>query len=182
MTVWYNIKNVSIIYYIFKEMILMALLCCHECKNKVSDKAETCPHCGCPIVIDKNKERKYSKVNGITYDVTELVDLILNRKTIDDDNEVSDIIRKTMDISPVKFTLPTVELGRAPEEINCETLSDFSKRQRAIQASKIHCPNCRSTDVKRISATERAASVIGFGLLSKKINKTYKCNKCKYTW
>jgi uncharacterized membrane protein YvbJ len=29
----------------------MALILCEECKNKVSDKAEKCPHCGAPIVI-----------------------------------------------------------------------------------------------------------------------------------
>lgn len=27
----------------------MALINCPECNNMVSDKATTCPHCGCPI-------------------------------------------------------------------------------------------------------------------------------------
>lgn len=162
--------------------ILMALLCCSECKKTVSDKAEICPHCGCPITTKNDSNRQYTKVNGVEYDVTEIVEIILNAETYEERKPASDIIRSMMDIAPIEFIKPTRELGRAPEEINCETLSDFSKRQRAIQASKIHCPNCKSTDVNRISATERAASVIGFGLLSKKINKIYKCNKCKYTW
>lgn len=160
----------------------MALLICSECKKIVSDKAEVCPHCGCPITTKNDSNRQYTKVNGVEYDVTEIVEIILNAETYKEWDPAADMIRNMIDISPIKLTNPIRELGRAPEEINCETLSDFSKRQRAIQASKIHCPNCKSTDVKRISATERAASVIGLGLLSKKINKTYKCNKCKYTW
>jgi hypothetical protein len=27
----------------------MALTACSECRRKVSDRAQTCPHCGCPI-------------------------------------------------------------------------------------------------------------------------------------
>lgn len=45
-----------------------------------------------------------------------------------------------------------------------------------------HCPTCGSPDIQKISITERAVSVIGFGLLSKKINKTFKCKNCGHTW
>lgn len=107
---------------------------------------------------------------------------MLNSETYKEWDPAFDMIKSMMDISPIKLINPIRELGRAQEEINCETLTDFSKKQRIIQVSKIHFPNCKSTEVKRISATERAASVIGLGLLSKKMNKTYKCNKCKYTW
>lgn len=44
------------------------------------------------------------------------------------------------------------------------------------------CPTCGSTNIRPISGTERAVSVIGLGLFSKKINKTYKCLNCKHTW
>lgn len=44
------------------------------------------------------------------------------------------------------------------------------------------CPTCNSTDIRKIGTGERVASVIGFGLLSKKINKTWKCNNCGHTW
>ena len=39
-----------------------------------------------------------------------------------------------------------------------------------------------SLKVKPIGTVERATSIIGLGILSKKINKTYKCLNCKYTW
>lgn len=48
--------------------------------------------------------------------------------------------------------------------------------------NKPHCPTCGSTNIKPITGTERAASIIGLGIFSKKINKTYKCLNCKCTW
>ncbi|WP_320938216.1 hypothetical protein [Enterocloster lavalensis] len=44
------------------------------------------------------------------------------------------------------------------------------------------CPTCGSPNIKPITSTERAASLIGLGIFSKKINKTYKCLNCKHTW
>ncbi len=44
------------------------------------------------------------------------------------------------------------------------------------------CPTCGSTNIRKIGTGERAASVIGFGILSRKINKTWKCNNCSHTW
>ncbi len=43
-------------------------------------------------------------------------------------------------------------------------------------------PTCGSPNIKPITSTERAASLIGLGIFSKKINKTYKCLNCKHTW
>jgi len=45
-----------------------------------------------------------------------------------------------------------------------------------------HCPTCGSTNIKSITATERATSIIGLEIFSKKINKTYKCLNFKYKW
>lgn len=46
------------------------------------------------------------------------------------------------------------------------------------------CPTCGSTNISRISGLERGASIFAWGLFSKKINKTFKCNNpnCGYTW
>lgn len=74
---------------------------CSECKNKISDKAEVCPHCGCPIVINTEKSREYSTVNGVEYDVTDIVELALNERTYDDSLYTIQLIRKLMDISEV---------------------------------------------------------------------------------
>lgn len=44
------------------------------------------------------------------------------------------------------------------------------------------CPTCGSTNISKISATSRIASVATLGLFSKKINKSFKCKSCGYTW
>jgi len=31
----------------------MALICCSECGKGISDKAEACPHCGCPLKLQR---------------------------------------------------------------------------------------------------------------------------------
>jgi Zn finger protein HypA/HybF involved in hydrogenase expression len=50
------------------------------------------------------------------------------------------------------------------------------------ESNRPHCPTCGSTNIKKITGTERATSVIGLGIFSNKINKSYKCLKCKSTW
>ncbi len=35
----------------------MALISCPECKKEVSDKAESCPHCGCPLSAKPKRVR-----------------------------------------------------------------------------------------------------------------------------
>lgn len=55
------------------------------------------------------------------------------------------------------------------------------KKQQSEQ-SRVHCPYCNSTNVKKISGTERVASVAMMGIFSKKINKSFKCMACGGTF
>lgn len=43
---------------------------------------------------------------------------------------------------------------------------------------QITCPYCNSTNTKKISTASRAGSILGFGILSKKIGKQWHCNNC----
>ena len=45
-----------------------------------------------------------------------------------------------------------------------------------------HCPTCNSTNISKIGSMERVGSIALWGLFSKKINKTFKCNNCGHTW
>lgn len=45
-----------------------------------------------------------------------------------------------------------------------------------------HCPICNSTNIKKISSTERVTSVAMLGIFSKKINKSFKCKNCGGTF
>lgn len=168
----------------------MALLNCPECNGKVSDKAEICPHCGYPVnKIKANNlsyaDKKYTIINGIKYDVTDIVNIILspNFKLGTPNSEyVNNKIRNNFNIAPIKFLKPVMDLKDAPKEINCKTLTEFKQEQQHIQASQPCCPHCHSTNIKAISGTKKVASIIGFGILSNNIGKTYECLNCKYKW
>lgn len=63
---------------------------------------------------------------------------------------------------------------------------EASKKRREQLSQQIQpqivCPTCGSANVAKIGTGERMMSIIGFGILSKKINKTFKCKDCGYTW
>ena len=46
----------------------------------------------------------------------------------------------------------------------------------------VNCPCCNSANVRKIGMVERGISVGVLGLFSKKINKSFQCNTCGYTW
>lgn len=50
------------------------------------------------------------------------------------------------------------------------------------QSRRPECPTCHSKNIKRISGLERGASIVGLGIFSNKINKSFKCKHCGYTW
>ncbi len=54
--------------------------------------------------------------------------------------------------------------------------------RRVSQQNIPKCPTCGSTRISKISNLNRAASVAAFGGMSKKINKSFKCDNCGYTW
>lgn len=74
------------------------------------------------------------------------------------------------------------------EEILARQSAEFNAKMeqgKAIlekQSRLPECPTCHSKNVQSISGIERGASIIGLGIFSKKINKSYKCKHCGYTW
>lgn len=57
-----------------------------------------------------------------------------------------------------------------------------AERARQAEAAKPHCPTCGSTNIKKLDVIDRAVSVGTLGVLSNKINKSFKCKDCGYTW
>ncbi|MBD5496760.1 MAG: hypothetical protein HDR11_03200 [Lachnospiraceae bacterium] len=82
------------------------------------------------------------------------------------------------------------ETAKEAIEIRRRTLGKpLSPEQRAHNQAiarewqnKPKCPTCSSTNVQKIGTGERAVSVAVLGIFSKKINKSFKCNNCGYTW
>lgn len=56
------------------------------------------------------------------------------------------------------------------------------KSNKAQNDNTPRCPHCRSTNIRPISGLNRGASIAMWGIFSKKINKSFECLNCKYTW
>ena len=67
-------------------------------------------------------------------------------------------------------------------------MSQFRSQLQQQKSSNIQndttprCPNCHSSNIQKIGGLERAGSVAMLGAFSKKINKSFKCKSCGYTW
>lgn len=172
----------------------MSLIVCSECGNNVSEFADKCPNCGCPIeIIKRNLKTEdeidghlYTIINGEKKDVTYFVNAILSgdyRKDTDSLITFYKKVRDDLNISRNDLFIELIEeCNGAPKEFNCESMTDFHNRQQSIRSSKPKCPTCGSTNIQKINTLKRTSSIIGFGILSKNIGKTYECKKCGYKW
>ncbi len=156
----------------------MALISCPECNKEVSDKAEVCIHCGYPL------RNTICIIRGEKYDLS------FAFTTASANPEHDKIFKKGY------IRKATQKNGYDTGSRNSGALMDQIMQTGVIPKtfewpypediiylnSAITCPTCKSTNVSKIGAGERAASVGLFGIFSKKINKTFKCNSCGYTW
>ena len=51
-----------------------------------------------------------------------------------------------------------------------------------IKANKPTCPNCQSTDIKKLSNISRVLHAFAFRLFSKKAKSRFKCLNCGHKW
>lgn len=161
----------------------MALIRCPECGKEISDKAQSCPNCGCPINNEKYKiiinsyESDTSALAGINdvfgfnLDYDEGMNILNNLPYIiseyDTENE-AEIYAKQL---------------KSPRwELDIELVSPNGKSLYVDNSNKVKCPSCNSTSISRISVSSKAISVATFGLFSNKRKKTFHCNHCKYEW
>ena len=148
----------------------MALIKCPECENNVSEYADRCPNCGCPIDIIKNKtDAKLENVKNNLPDTCPIC------------GESSKNIRDDMTCPICGFLYDKTKDELEQYMKDCKTRNSTPSPQPS-NPNIPKCPTCGSTNISKIGTGERVASVIGLGLLSKKINKTWKCKNCGHTW
>lgn len=173
----------------------MSLIKCMECGKEYSTKAHTCPNCGCPTWDTINEICRKDKCIIICrepYDVSEILSNI--------DNGVDDQI--SIDAIANSISESTNTAYHILEEIKnnnflpwyrnqygiltnqkLEEKLERERQQIAQQRENVpHCPNCNSTNIKRISTTSRMLSGLTLGILSSNVGKTFKCNNCGYKW
>ena len=91
---------------------------------------------------------------------------------------VNEILKKTPNFDE------TLSWFKRKDELVNKFSNDWQKikavQQQALNVPK--CPTCQSTNIRKMGGVERGVSIWTFGLFSKKINKTFKCQNCGYTW
>lgn len=102
-------------------------------------------------------------------------DFHLIGKATDWNRQILDLMMELHDKDLIEYQLKLNQFKLQQEQ------SDAIREQKR-ESNRPHCPFCNSTDVRKISGGERAVSILGLGLLSKKINKSFKCNKCGGTF
>lgn len=136
----------------------MALIKCMECGTKISDKSSSCPACGCPT----SESLKQIEVEDykIKYKDKLLYKCPICSKEFPDGAFKCDLC------GFIQVMTPSIE----------------KEERERIEASRPKCPTCNSTRIKKIGTLERGASIVGLGIFSKKINKSFKCESCGYMW
>lgn len=177
------------------------LIQCTECLHYISDKADKCPNCGCPMedilnAINEQKEliKSVQKntdipisgnicvINGKEYDLTPVIPFI--------DHESSEYqsVHKVQKITKLDFTnagciVDHMALKREiPKTYNPLNMTKPKLRDVPDNIGGVKCPYCGSTSTKKIGTGSRIASTAFFGLASNKIGKSYKCTKCGCTF
>lgn len=150
----------------------MALIICPECGKEISDKATVCIHCGFPIEHKNNSNT--SKIYTYICDN----DLCLSNPF----KEFNEYKGKTIKCPDCGGQLEyyETEIVDSNTDLVVERLQNETNNTTSTNTSK--CPTCGSTDVQKITGLERGISIATLGLFSKKINKSFKCNHCGYTW
>lgn len=158
----------------------MAIILCPECKGKVSDKADVCPHCGFPISKTKNESENECFIDGTTYNLSDVLYHINNDTQHDYNEDKSGIKKEALYLLVTKYNLDLPDALKLHRQIKNIGKIPHSYHRESNNIPK--CPTCSSTNIQKIGTGERMASVIGLGLFSKKINKSWKCKNCGHTW
>lgn len=181
--------------------------CCPYCglsyddKEKVEDmkKGYVCPKCA-----DIYTNVRYRNSNGtciycgsklVQTDVTtrELYDMTSDEETFDEVKDKARIVANKYGDFQFSETAYNKKrriqreeneaIKRRLQASNSSTTSpSFSSVAQQSNTNIPHCPTCGSSNIRKIGAGERTASILGLGLFSRKINKTWKCNNCGHTW
>ncbi len=148
----------------------MSLISCPECGKQVSDKAMSCPHCGCPLI-----KKNHCIINGVDIDCSFIFnnyDLELRQMQM---AEKTNLDMKVADQIVEQWS----KSGKIPPVFNGKVSTWEEDRKREIEEynSKVRCPKCGST---AITTGSRGINwfwgTIGSG---KTVNR---CGKCGYTW
>ena len=132
--------------------------------NAPEDYNEKLDQLICPFCNNKLVDTKLS-----------LEDFHLIGKAADYNREILDLMIELHNNDPIEYQLKLNQFRLQQEQHKA-----IEEQQR--NENKPHCPHCKSTNIKSISGLNRGASIAIWGIFSKKINKSFECKNCGYTW
>lgn len=155
------------------------IITCIECNYDVSDKAESCPNCGCPVseTIVNLKPENIVMINGKQHDLSWFVKNMCDPKEdmVRYYGRVGLLSRRT-NISPRDAGAicdHIREHGFPPKEYNCEPY--YTKRPSMQNSSTPKCPICSSTNIR----IKKKRFIGGIWLNNP---KPFICSTCGYRW
>lgn len=137
-----------------------------------SGKEPKCFNCGNTKMILTNFKNTDIGNASATDTEEKFLQMLRERYTINSDVFDKDLYQKLLDEEYADRMALKAERRRREQH----------KQQQSQSQPQIKCPTCGSTNVQKIGSGERAASIFGFGLFSRKARKTFKCNSCGYMW
>lgn len=146
---------------------------CSKCGRELFDKDIECDKCkSTDFISEKECKEIIQEINN--------ANMISKKKLLKDSTYkmvYDSIINKQRD-----YFNPCITNSNSESN---EEYFDRIKKHTIIKPEKLSipkCPTCGSTNIRKMSGIERGASIATFGIFSKKINKTFKCGNCGYTW
>lgn len=93
---------------------------------------------------------------------------------------IEELVKTSPEFDQYLFDHRDEILAKQSAEYNAKITHGKAVLEEASRVPK--CPTCQSTNIRKMGGVERGASIWAFGIFSKKINKTFKCGSCGYTW
>ena len=172
----------------------MALIKCFECGTEVSEYAEKCPTCGCPMSVIKEHNSKPKNNNPylLVFNSGRSIDLTgLEDKIAEEDlknwgifyNVFKTEFGASEDISHLVYSILGYNDYKFPD--NYQKLYDAvceHNRRRHNNLPTIKCPTCGSTCVRRISSGAKWIGAVFGGWHDKTARSQFECEHCGYMW
>ncbi len=146
-------------------------------------KVKVCNNC------HKNNKRNWIYTSGFDVDA----DKVNRTKCITCGNQLETTILTVDEYSVLESISHDVNFFDAMIELKEKDIIEYNlkmsqfrsqveQKKQAEENSVPKCPHCNSTNIKSLSGLNRGASIAMFGIFSKKINKSFECKNCGYTW
>ena len=116
---------------------------------------------------------KFKGCGGIMLDTGMKFDEYLIISKVSQDRTFLNAMIDLKEKDPIEFQLKMSQFKtQVQQQESIKTQNDNTPR----------CPHCKSTNIKSISGLNRGTSIAMWGIFSKKINKSFECKQCGYTW